>query len=86
MVKWKFYPIEDATWEKEDDLRKDCPYLRDEDISGFSRGEGCKIPLTGKIFNKSNACKWPSVQIRYHDYTHFSSSLVMFHCQDQGGI
>jgi len=27
LVKWKFYPVEDATWEKEEDLEKDYPLL-----------------------------------------------------------
>ena len=46
LLKWKFYPVEDATWEKEKNWEKITPYSRDEDISGFSRGEECKIPLT----------------------------------------
>jgi len=25
LVKWKFYPVEDATWEKEEDLIRDYP-------------------------------------------------------------
>jgi hypothetical protein len=45
LVEWKDYPNDEASWEREVNLKKDSPTFVTEDDDIFLRGKDCDISI-----------------------------------------